>query len=188
MASFLLTAVIGILVYLVVVLDKNVIRNNRFLEFANKYDNIFIFLLICGLPLILCYCVYINERFGYAQNFGENWCWIKVADYEDEGSWAIFGWRMIGGKAVELICFITICATYLPIVVKIRRVSNSGYKSSLENKENYTGVINNNEQRLASISKSEKNKTSSITRLSLIPGLFILLRLPSMVRTVVDVR
>ena len=93
-----------------------------------------------------------HMSFRVRSNFGEMWCWISTP--EGTSTYDTFLWRMIAGKGVELLCFVLVTCTYVPTVLRMRRMSF--------------------------------DDSSAVRRISFVPGAFIILRLPSFIRTLMD--
>ena len=85
-------------------------------------------------------------------DFGEMWCWISTPP--SSTTYDTFLWRMVAGKGVELLCFVLVTCTYVPTVLRMRKMSF--------------------------------DDSSAVTRISFVPGAFIILRLPSFIRTLMD--
>eukprot|EP00519_Triparma_laevis_P010529 CAMPEP_0182505100 /NCGR_PEP_ID=MMETSP1321-20130603/18459_1 /TAXON_ID=91990 /ORGANISM="Bolidomonas sp., Strain RCC1657" /LENGTH=430 /DNA_ID=CAMNT_0024710569 /DNA_START=123 /DNA_END=1412 /DNA_ORIENTATION=+ len=150
MSSFLTTCLIGIYLHQAVIRDT---RNQRWKVIHTHSGAVFLLVAIL-FPLALCFVVLGNGKFGFSPDFGEQWCWIK--SNTDDDKWDTFMWRMIGGKAVELSTLVVIIFTYIPTMLRLRKLK-----------------------------LSEGN--NSISRLAFVPGAFVILRFPSLIRTVLDI-
>ncbi|GMH85558.1 hypothetical protein TrVE_jg5172 [Triparma verrucosa] len=153
MSSFLTTCLIGIYLHQAVIRDTS---NQRWKVIHTHSGTVFLLVAIL-FPLALCFVVLGNGKFGFSQDFGEQWCWIKSNSQEvGYDKWDTFMWRMVGGKAVELSTLVVIIFTYIPTMLRLRKLK-----------------------------LSEGN--NSISRLAFVPGAFVILRFPSLIRTVLDI-
>ena len=97
MSSFITTALIGIYLLQAVSISTHLTSQDRFLHRHSAA----IFLTTCVLlPAVLCAIVYANDMFGYSDDFGEQWCWIKQdsADPPSDSARTVMHIGMFGGR------------------------------------------------------------------------------------------
>mmetsp|Transcript_3941 Transcript_3941/g.7954 ORF Transcript_3941/g.7954 Transcript_3941/m.7954 type:complete len:335 (-) Transcript_3941:109-1113(-) len=153
MSSFLSTSLIGGYLYAAVTPGphSNPLKD-AFIQAMYTHPGSTFFMVCIFVPFILCLVVFVEGRFGYSSDFGEMWCWVSSPD--SSSTYRTFLWRMVAGKGIELVCFILITCTYIPTVLRMRKMSF--------------------------------DDSSAVTRISFVPGAFIILRLPSFIRTLMD--
>lgn len=93
-------------------------------------------------------------------------CWIKITSNPKE----MFLRRMIGGKAIEWMSFVFVIACYVPTLVCVYRTNRSQIQSRPDS------ALQSNKRLLSPL----------LFRLICVPGMFILLRIPSTVLTIND--
>jgi hypothetical protein len=82
------------------------------------------FHVVCWcIPLTLCVVVVANGRAGQSRfepgdvhNTG-GWCWLNTTDLNGD---QLLMWELIGGKAVEIFCIVTVCILYFLTARKFR--------------------------------------------------------------------
>jgi hypothetical protein len=95
---------------------------------------------------------------GYDKDFFTDTCWIKNQTGPDASA-KTFEYQVLGGKAVEWLSFVFVLCCYVPTVRKLH------------------SVLRHN------VSRQSKDIRRMLFRLALVPGIFILLRVPSALHT-----
>ena len=116
----------------------------------------------CVIPVVLVALVAGFSAEGLDRSFGGpqgEVCWIR----QNATPLGTFGWHLLGGKIVEWLSFIFVICCYVPTLRRLRVMLRTSPSSS--------------EQRRARI---------TTRRMVFVPAFFIVLRLPSAVRTIVE--
>jgi len=175
-SSFLTTALIGLHLQVAVTMNGG---NNKAARLVTDYSTAIFWTVCCGVPAIFVAIVYGANMFGYSQDFGEQWCWIRTDETTTDERVLLY--RILGGKLVEVLSILVIVVTYIRVVIKLRHL----HSRPVSNSRPVSSPLNSAGVSSAGVSNSS-NKSMGVDRLLFIPLLFIILRLPSFTRLIID--
>ena len=153
-ASFIATD--GIALYAYLTLVHPYFRHTSRCQYSHRTIHVFVAACLI-IPCIMTVIIAALHAEGYDPSFKTDTCWIRGSNISDTTK---FEYQLLGGKGIEWVSFIFVLCCYVPTVRKLHSVLRH------------------------SVSHQSKDIRRMLFRLALVPGVFILLRLPSAIHTV----
>jgi len=159
MSSVVTTALIGLLLYEAVCLETT---NQRtiYSGLLSEYPKTIFIVAALIIPAVLCFIVAENGRYGYSDEFGEPWCWINTnITTTNERSQADRNSNFLW-----------------------RMVGGKGVELI-----GFVVIVSTYVPTMLKLKKYKTtNEENAVARMAFLPGAYLILRLPSFLRVLVD--